>query len=162
MFTRKIKPEMVGHKLGEFVQTRKNFIPKQKKVVTIKQKNKWPKKLILLRCAQQTPFIKVTVIGTNPDFIILEIPKEITVKFDKKIFSLMSANYGLLQNFATMIRSYRYTAFFYSRPNCLYKDSGQFFCRVKLIAPTIAIIKSHESNKEDNLDHLGHMENQNQ
>ncbi|CAN0428267.1 unnamed protein product [Ascophyllum nodosum] len=38
MFTRKIKPEMVGHKLGEFVQTRKNFIPKQKKVVTIKQK----------------------------------------------------------------------------------------------------------------------------
>ena len=39
--------------------------------------------------------------------IILEIPKEITVKFDKKIFSLMSANYGLLQNFATIIRSYR-------------------------------------------------------
>ena len=39
--------------------------------------------------------------------IILEIPKEITVKFDKKIFSLMSANYGLLQNFATIIRTYR-------------------------------------------------------
>ncbi|CAM9973210.1 unnamed protein product [Ascophyllum nodosum] len=38
MFTGKIKPEMVGHNLGEFVQTRKNFIPKQKKVVTIKQK----------------------------------------------------------------------------------------------------------------------------
>ena len=36
MFTRKIKPEMVGHKLGEFVQTRKKLhIPKQKKVVTI-------------------------------------------------------------------------------------------------------------------------------
>lgn len=29
--TRKIKPEMVGHKLGEFVPTRKNFIPKPKK-----------------------------------------------------------------------------------------------------------------------------------
>ena len=39
--------------------------------------------------------------------IILEIPKEITVKFDKNIFSLMPANYGLLQNFATIIRSYR-------------------------------------------------------
>nr|AVZ00679.1 ribosomal protein L6 [Fucus spiralis] len=39
--------------------------------------------------------------------IILEIPKEITVTLDKKIFSLMSANYGLLQNFATKIRSYR-------------------------------------------------------
>nr|YP_009364840.1 ribosomal protein S19 [Fucus distichus]ARI50028.1 ribosomal protein S19 [Fucus distichus] len=38
MFTRKIKPEMVGHKLGEFVTTRKNFIQKKKKVVTIKQK----------------------------------------------------------------------------------------------------------------------------
>lgn len=29
--TRKIKPEMVGHKLGEFVMTRKTFIPKPKK-----------------------------------------------------------------------------------------------------------------------------------
>ena len=31
MVTRKIKPEMVGHKLGEFVTTRKTFIPKKKK-----------------------------------------------------------------------------------------------------------------------------------
>ena len=38
MFTRKIKPEMVGHKLGEFVPTRKNFVPKQKYVVTILKK----------------------------------------------------------------------------------------------------------------------------
>lgn len=29
--TRKIKPEMVGHKLGEFVTTRKTFVPKIKK-----------------------------------------------------------------------------------------------------------------------------------
>lgn len=31
MVTRQIKPEMVGHKLGEFVTTRKTFIPKKKK-----------------------------------------------------------------------------------------------------------------------------------
>lgn len=31
MIARKIKPEMVGHKLGEFVATRKLFIPKSKK-----------------------------------------------------------------------------------------------------------------------------------
>nr|YP_009549882.1 ribosomal protein S19 [Cladosiphon okamuranus]AYW52596.1 ribosomal protein S19 [Cladosiphon okamuranus] len=31
MVYRKIKPEMVGHKLGEFVATRKTFIPKKKK-----------------------------------------------------------------------------------------------------------------------------------
>jgi len=31
MITRKIKSEMVGHKLGEFVTTRKTFIPKIKK-----------------------------------------------------------------------------------------------------------------------------------
>ena len=31
MVMRKIKPEMVGHKLGEFVTTRKTFIPKSKK-----------------------------------------------------------------------------------------------------------------------------------
>nr|YP_011008191.1 ribosomal protein S19 [Eisenia bicyclis]WBP70092.1 ribosomal protein S19 [Eisenia bicyclis] len=30
MLRRKIKPEMVGHKLGEFVVTRKNFIKKTK------------------------------------------------------------------------------------------------------------------------------------
>lgn len=32
MVTRSIKPEMVGHKLGEFVTTRKTFIPKKKKL----------------------------------------------------------------------------------------------------------------------------------
>lgn len=31
MVLRKIKPEMVGHKLGEFVKTRKTFVPKKKK-----------------------------------------------------------------------------------------------------------------------------------
>nr|YP_009454548.1 ribosomal protein S19 [Endarachne binghamiae]AUG32987.1 ribosomal protein S19 [Endarachne binghamiae]AZJ13611.1 ribosomal protein S19 [Endarachne binghamiae] len=31
MVLRKIKPEMVGHKIGEFVRTRKTFVPKQKK-----------------------------------------------------------------------------------------------------------------------------------
>nr|YP_011008016.1 ribosomal protein S19 [Cutleria multifida]WBP69882.1 ribosomal protein S19 [Cutleria multifida] len=38
MISRKIKPEMVGHKLGEFVTTRKTFIPKKKKTTTIKKK----------------------------------------------------------------------------------------------------------------------------
>nr|YP_009073521.1 ribosomal protein S19 [Scytosiphon lomentaria]AIQ78525.1 ribosomal protein S19 [Scytosiphon lomentaria] len=37
MILRRIKPEMVGHKIGEFVRTRKTFIPKQKKG-TIKKK----------------------------------------------------------------------------------------------------------------------------
>ena len=46
-------------------------------------------------------------LGYSHSFI-LEIPKEITVKFiDNKIFSLMSANFCLLQNFATTIRSCR-------------------------------------------------------
>jgi len=31
MIVRKIKPEMVGHKLGEFISTRKTFVPKKKK-----------------------------------------------------------------------------------------------------------------------------------
>nr|YP_011008156.1 ribosomal protein S19 [Egregia menziesii]WBP70057.1 ribosomal protein S19 [Egregia menziesii] len=38
MISRKIKPEMVGHKLGEFVTTRKNFMAKKKKLITIKKK----------------------------------------------------------------------------------------------------------------------------
>ena len=37
MVTRKIKPEMVGHKLGEFVPTRKTFVPKKKKAATKKK-----------------------------------------------------------------------------------------------------------------------------
>ena len=40
--------------------------------------------------------------------VILEIPKDISIRFNKKTFSLMSANYGTLQNFATSIRSYRF------------------------------------------------------
>nr|YP_010156457.1 ribosomal protein S19 [Laminaria rodriguezii]QQY84971.1 ribosomal protein S19 [Laminaria rodriguezii] len=38
MISRKIKPEMVGHKLGEFVTTRKNFIAKKIKKTTTKKK----------------------------------------------------------------------------------------------------------------------------
>lgn len=37
MILRKIKPEMVGHKIGEFIKTRKTFIPKKKKGI-IKKK----------------------------------------------------------------------------------------------------------------------------
>jgi len=37
MVDRKIKPEMVGHKLGEFVPTRKTFVPKKKKIVANKK-----------------------------------------------------------------------------------------------------------------------------
>lgn len=39
MVTRDIKPQMVGHKLGEFVFTRKNFI-KKKKAKNVIKKNK--------------------------------------------------------------------------------------------------------------------------
>lgn len=39
--------------------------------------------------------------------IVLDIPDEISIEIDKKTFSLMSPNYGLLQNFASAIRSYR-------------------------------------------------------
>nr|QWK44915.1 ribosomal protein S19 [Pseudochorda nagaii] len=38
MISRKIKPEMVGHKLGEFVTTRKTFVPKKKKATLNKSK----------------------------------------------------------------------------------------------------------------------------
>lgn len=48
--------------------------------------------------------------------VVLKIPNDISVKFNKKSFSLMSANYGVLQNFVTSIRSYRF-------PDC-YKGSG--------------------------------------
>nr|YP_011008365.1 ribosomal protein S19 [Sporochnus bolleanus]WBP70336.1 ribosomal protein S19 [Sporochnus bolleanus] len=33
MINRKIKPEMVGHKLGEFVPTRKTFVPKKEEEI---------------------------------------------------------------------------------------------------------------------------------
>lgn len=48
--------------------------------------------------------------------VILKIPNDISVKFNKKTFSLMSPNFGALQNFSTSIRSYRF-------PDC-YKGSG--------------------------------------
>lgn len=37
MIVRKIKPEMVGHKLGEFVATRRTFVPKKKKITKKKR-----------------------------------------------------------------------------------------------------------------------------
>ena len=37
MFSRKIIPEMVGHKLGELVPTRKSFVPKQSKTTILKK-----------------------------------------------------------------------------------------------------------------------------
>nr|YP_011007934.1 ribosomal protein L6 [Chorda asiatica]QWK44402.1 ribosomal protein L6 [Chorda asiatica]WBP69765.1 ribosomal protein L6 [Chorda asiatica] len=40
--------------------------------------------------------------------VLLNIPKDVEVKFSKRTFSLMSANYGVLQNFATTIRRYRF------------------------------------------------------
>lgn len=40
--------------------------------------------------------------------VILKIPEDISVEFNKKTFSLLSANFGSLQNFATTIRSYRF------------------------------------------------------
>lgn len=40
--------------------------------------------------------------------VVLNVPKDISVKFGKKTFSLMSANFGVLQNFATIIRGYRF------------------------------------------------------
>ena len=38
MITREIKPQMVGHKLGDFVFTRKNFVQKKKGKNIIKKK----------------------------------------------------------------------------------------------------------------------------
>jgi len=40
--------------------------------------------------------------------ITLPIPEAVSVKFNKKSFLLMSANFGVLQNFATTIRSFRF------------------------------------------------------
>nr|YP_009330406.1 ribosomal protein L6 [Coccophora langsdorfii]ANS72178.1 ribosomal protein L6 [Coccophora langsdorfii] len=40
--------------------------------------------------------------------ISIRIPEGVSVRFNKKTFSLMSANFGLLQNFATSIRAYRF------------------------------------------------------
>lgn len=51
--------------------------------------------------------------------VILKIPEDISVNFNKKTFSLISANFGVLQNFATTIRSYRF-------PDC-YKGSGVLY-----------------------------------
>nr|QWK44196.1 ribosomal protein L6 [Akkesiphycus lubricus] len=51
--------------------------------------------------------------------VVLNIPKAVSVKFDKRTFSLMSANLGILQNFATTIRSFRF-------PD-LYKGGGVLY-----------------------------------
>nr|QWK44978.1 ribosomal protein L6 [Analipus japonicus] len=40
--------------------------------------------------------------------VILMIPKDISISIEKKSFFLRSANFGLLQNFATTIRNYRF------------------------------------------------------
>lgn len=48
--------------------------------------------------------------------VVIDIPKDVVVTFNKQNFSLMSANLGILQNFATTIRKYRF-------PNA-YKGSG--------------------------------------
>nr|YP_011008144.1 ribosomal protein L6 [Egregia menziesii]WBP70045.1 ribosomal protein L6 [Egregia menziesii] len=40
--------------------------------------------------------------------IIINVPKDISVMIGKKTFSLISANLGVLQNFASNIRRYRY------------------------------------------------------
>ena len=54
---------------------------------------------------------------SNP--VVIDIPKDVLVKFSKKSFFLMSANLGVLQNFATFIRSYRF-------PDA-YKGSGVLY-----------------------------------
>ena len=51
--------------------------------------------------------------------VIIGIPEDVSVKFNKKTFSLVSANFGVLQNFATTIRSYRF-------PDC-YKGGGVLY-----------------------------------
>nr|UAX20112.1 ribosomal protein L6 [Alaria marginata]WKY98766.1 ribosomal protein L6 [Alaria marginata]WKY98804.1 ribosomal protein L6 [Alaria marginata]WKY98842.1 ribosomal protein L6 [Alaria marginata]WKY98880.1 ribosomal protein L6 [Alaria marginata] len=40
--------------------------------------------------------------------VIIDIPKDVSVNLGKKTFSLISANLGVLQNFASSIRRYRY------------------------------------------------------
>lgn len=57
--------------------------------------------------------------------VILEIPNDISIEINKKTFSLMSANFGVLQNFASTIRSYRF-------PDC-YKGSGVLYINETII-----------------------------
>nr|QWK44901.1 ribosomal protein L6 [Pseudochorda nagaii] len=40
--------------------------------------------------------------------VILDIPLAVSIKFDKRTFSLMSPDLGVLQNFATTIRRFRF------------------------------------------------------
>nr|YP_010401894.1 ribosomal protein L6 [Sargassum phyllocystum]YP_010401968.1 ribosomal protein L6 [Sargassum mcclurei]UQV81069.1 ribosomal protein L6 [Sargassum phyllocystum]UQV81143.1 ribosomal protein L6 [Sargassum mcclurei] len=40
--------------------------------------------------------------------ISIDIPEGVSVRFNKKTLSFMSANFGLLQNFTTSIRAYRF------------------------------------------------------
>ena len=53
--------------------------------------------------------------------VIIDIPEDISVKIEKKTLSLISANFGVLQNFATAIRSYRFPDV-YKGAGVLYKD----------------------------------------
>ena len=80
---------------------------------------------LLYHTIPESPTIRsnsnVVMLFKEKSDIVLEMPKEITVKFDK-IFSLMSANYGLLLNLATIIRSYRL-------PDS-YKEAGQAYSMI--------------------------------
>ena len=42
------------------------------------------------------------------ELVVLKIPDDISVKFEKKTFFLMSPNFGVLQIFASSIRNYRF------------------------------------------------------
>nr|YP_009327099.1 ribosomal protein L6 [Pleurocladia lacustris]ANS57825.1 ribosomal protein L6 [Pleurocladia lacustris]ANS57867.1 ribosomal protein L6 [Pleurocladia lacustris] len=57
--------------------------------------------------------------------VILDIPKDISIKFNKKSFLLNSANFGVLQNFATTIRRYRF-------PDS-YKGAGVLYAEEKIV-----------------------------
>ena len=45
---------------------------------------------------------------SSSELVILKIPDDISVKFEKKTFLSMSPNFGVLQNFASSMRNYRF------------------------------------------------------
>uniref|UniRef100_UPI0030E0F254 ribosomal protein L6 n=1 Tax=Ecklonia maxima TaxID=428677 RepID=UPI0030E0F254 len=57
--------------------------------------------------------------------VIVDIPGEVAINLGKKTFLLISANLGVLQNFASSIRRYRY-------PD-LYKGSGVLYENEKIV-----------------------------
>nr|YP_011008353.1 ribosomal protein L6 [Sporochnus bolleanus]WBP70324.1 ribosomal protein L6 [Sporochnus bolleanus] len=57
--------------------------------------------------------------------VVLDIPEDVSVKLTKKTFLLKSANYSILQNFATTIRSYRF-------PDS-YKGGGVLYAKEVLV-----------------------------